>query len=206
MKFEPLPVTVVPVTLIPASTVFLTVAFPLMVRAPRAPPVSISSFERTFPFTVTPFAKTTSSFALVAPDACSAMLMGKFTSCGVQANPVSRLKKFTVTIQTDELEAIKACNPKFEVDKTPNGVRVAIEYGDGGAVISLPTSLADSSASTGRCVPGETGNVKDAVIYRADWAGGLPERIDLNPLGEAFFDKSAMIGVCKKLLAERKFH
>ncbi|OGG51857.1 hypothetical protein A2704_00355 [Candidatus Kaiserbacteria bacterium RIFCSPHIGHO2_01_FULL_54_36b] len=117
---------------------------------------------------------------------------------------VGDLKNFTVTVKGD-LEVIKACNPDKKIDRTGNGTRIAVSY-DSGAVIALPESLKDSSAHVGLCVNDPTGDVADAVIYKGTWTGGVPERVDLKKLDDAFYNKPASLAVCRKLTAERKFH
>src|SRR3989338_3266544 len=92
------PVNVAPLTVMPASIDMVVVAFPFIVLGPLLLVFSISSFDLTLPFTVTLFAKTTSSLPLEVPPACKARPSGNNTLSGRQENPVSKLKKFTVSV------------------------------------------------------------------------------------------------------------
>ncbi|MDR3571178.1 MAG: hypothetical protein P4L81_03190 [Candidatus Pacebacteria bacterium] len=111
---------------------------------------------------------------------------------------------FMITLHLGDDQAIKACNPGVDVHETPNGVGVVITYGADGAVINLPPTLKNDSASNGRCVNDANGNVADAVVYKGDWADGLPDHVDLQKLDPAFFDKKARLNDCERLNAERK--
>ena len=112
---------------------------------------------------------------------------------------VGSKNKFTVTFKGADFTAFKMCNPNAEqIDTTPNGVRIAVAYADG-ATIALPITMTSGDAHTARCVPDQTGNVVDTVLYKAVWDGGLPDELRLDKKDKAFYDADAALATCKKL-------
>ncbi len=115
-------------------------------------------------------------------------------------------KNFTVTFAGGDLATIKACNPQAEIDRTENGVRVAVVYGDGSGTISLPSTMVAGNAHTARCVANETGDIVGTALYKAQWQGGLPLSFDLALVDKAFYDSDAGLAKCRALMAARKVH
>jgi hypothetical protein len=115
-------------------------------------------------------------------------------------------QKFTITFKDGDLAAIKACNQSAEIDSTPNGVRVVVQYADSGAVVMLPIDMKAGNAHTARCVPDTTGSIADTVLYKAVWADGLPEKATLAKVDKAFFDSAKALETCKQLSAASKVH
>lgn len=115
-------------------------------------------------------------------------------------------RKFTLTFRSNaDMNAIKACNPGADIDRTESGVRIVITYGDAGATVKLPTSMSGGSVNTGRCVNDKEGEVSDVVLYRAAW-DGKPPKVELAVVGKEFFDYAKLLNACKKLNDEHKFH
>ncbi len=115
-------------------------------------------------------------------------------------------QKFTITFNDGDLAAIKACNPNAQIDSTPNGVRVVVQYGGSGAAVMLPIDMNVGDAHTARCVPDMTGSIADTVLYKAVWTDGLPEKATLAKVDKAFFDSAKALEICKQLSANGKVH